>query len=188
MQPDKLSDYIVPTNCDICGGREIRIDYGTRYYTCNVCKALRPFSHRMKEEIVTSPVCYNCGINDVCDKKADTVIACEHKEPKEARRDNEGKIPYANLPMDLLAGSAYVMAYGEKRYGRANYRQGYADVYSPLNSLMRHVSQLQAALEIEDKDGSKGLLIDESGFCHVHHVVTSALLLIHTMKLKGYKV
>ena len=110
--------------------------------------------------------------------------------PKGALRFNEGKTPYAYLPFDLLDGAARVMEYGGKKYGDPeNYRKGYEDLRSPLSSLMRHVGLLQRAIATEDKDGSGGLLIDaESGHGHIHHVITSTLLLLHSLRLKGYKI
>jgi hypothetical protein len=94
----------------------------------------------------------------------------------EALRFNQGKTPYGNLPLDLLDGAARVMAYGEKRYGRANYRKGYTDLMSPYHSLLRHALALQPVIEQEQfQEG--GPLYDESGEAHVHHIITSALIL-----------
>ena len=106
----------------------------------------------------------------------------------EAKRFNEGKVDYSQLPLDLLDGAASVMEYGSKKYSKYNYRKGYANLESPLASLIRHLVQVQQTIEKEDIDGSKGILLDsESGLAHIHHVVTSTLLLIHSMRLKGYK-
>lgn len=108
----------------------------------------------------------------------------------EALRFNQGKTPYGNLPLDLLDGAARVMAYGAKKYGDSeNFRKGYSDLLSPLHSLIRHTAELQRAIQTNDKDGSGGYLLDkESGEGHAHHIVTSALILIHSMRLQGYKV
>lgn len=114
------------------------------------------------------------------------------EEKKEALRFNEGKTPYVYLPLDLLDGAARVMEYGEIKYsagGPENFRKGYSDLKNPLSSLIRHVEQLQRAVMKEDADGSAGHLLDkESGHAHIHHVITSAMLLIHSMRLKGWKV
>lgn len=107
----------------------------------------------------------------------------------EAKRYNEGKPAMGYLPLDLLDGAARVMEYGAKKYEPENYRKGYSDLYSPLSSLVRHVAELQRAVATEDLDGEKGHLLDrESGQSHIHHVITSALLLVHSMRLKGYTV
>lgn len=111
------------------------------------------------------------------------------EEKKEALRFNEGKAPMGYLPLDLLDGAARVMEYGATKYTVGNYRNGYSDLMSPLSSLVRHVATLQRAMEAEDKDGAQGHLLDaESGQAHVHHVITSAMLLIHSMRLKGWEV
>ena len=107
---------------------------------------------------------------------------------EEALRFNETKPNYAQLPLDLLDGAARVMDYGAKKYTPGNYRKGYTDLDSPLASLIRHVVSLQQSIHQEDLNGSKGALLDESGFAHIHHVITSALLLVHSMRLKGYEV
>jgi hypothetical protein len=106
----------------------------------------------------------------------------------DAKRFNEGKTPYGNLPLDLLDGAARVMAKGEVKYTRANYRLAYSDLMSPLHSLLRHAAALQPAIEQElyDKDGP--LFDAESGEAHIHHVITSALILIQAMRKKGIAV
>ncbi len=106
-----------------------------------------------------------------------------------ALRFNEGKTPYGNLPLDLLDGAARVMAYGAKKYGDSeNFRKGYDDLVSPLHSLIRHTVELQRAIQTQDKDGTGGHLLDkESGEGHLHHIVTSAIILLHSMRLKGFK-
>jgi hypothetical protein len=112
------------------------------------------------------------------------------KKEYEALRFNEGKTPYAFLPMDLLDGTAKVMEYGANKYGDSeNFRKGYSDLKSPLSSIIRHLVELQRAVHTMDKDGSKGYLLDsESGQAHVHHVITSTVMLIHSMRLQGFDV
>jgi hypothetical protein len=108
--------------------------------------------------------------------------------PTGALRKSVGKAPLGYLPLDLCEGAAKVMQYGAVKYSPGNYRKGFPPVEA-LHSLMRHVAAVQAALESEDKDGGKGLLLDpESQQAHIHHVVTSALILIQSMKLGGYQV
>lgn len=102
----------------------------------------------------------------------------------EALRFNSGKIPYGNLPMDTLSGAARVMQKGELKYSRANWRLGYSDLMSPLHSLMRHVAEVQYAIENEDHER---WIDSESGEAHLNHVLTSAMLLVHSARLKGWK-
>ena len=108
-----------------------------------------------------------------------------------ARRNSIGKTPYAYLPLDLLDGAAWVMQLGATKYGNGNYRKGFEPL-DALNSLLRHVTSLQLAVSTEDMDGSAGHLLDDgaggSGQAHIHHVITSALILLDSMRLKGYKV
>lgn len=113
-----------------------------------------------------------------------------NKQAAEALRYNEGKVPMAYVPMDLLDGAAKVMAYGAKKYGDSeNFRKGYSDLLSPLSSVMRHLVEVQRAVHTKDVDNSKGHLLDsESGEAHVHHLITSVMMLIHSMRLQGYKV
>jgi hypothetical protein len=110
--------------------------------------------------------------------------------PKEALRFNEGKTPYAYVPMDLLDGAAKVMQYGAAKYRDSeNFRKGYSDLLSPLSSVMRHLVEVQRSIHTNDLDNTKGYLLDkESGEAHIHHLLTSVMLLIHSMRLKGYKV
>ena len=109
--------------------------------------------------------------------------------PKEALRFNEGKTPYAYVPMDLLDGAAKVMAYGAKKYNDSeNFRKGYSDLLSPLSSVIRHLVEVQRSIHTNDLDNTKGHLLDkESGEAHIHHLLTSVMLLIHSMRLKGFK-
>ena len=108
-----------------------------------------------------------------------------------ARRNSIGKTPYAYLPLDLLDGAAWVMQLGATKYGNGNYRKGFHPL-DALNSLLRHVTSLQLAVSTEDMDGSAGHLLDDgaggSGQAHIHHVITSTLILLDSMRLKGYKV
>lgn len=105
-----------------------------------------------------------------------------------ALRHNSGKTPFSAFPLDLCSGAARVMGKGRIKYAKGNYRKGYEDVESPTDSLIRHTGVVQRAVEADDKDGLLGYLFDESGECHIHHVVTSALLIIQTMQLLGWDV
>jgi hypothetical protein len=112
----------------------------------------------------------------------------EYVSPTGAKRNSVGKAPLGYFPLDLVEGAAAVMEYGAGKYSPGNYRKGFPPVEA-LHSLMRHVAAVQAAVEADDKDGSAGLLLDaESGQAHIHHVVTSALILVQSMKKEGWKV
>ena len=105
-----------------------------------------------------------------------------------AKRNSLGKIPYGDLPLDLLAGAAWVMNYGARKYGHSNYRKGF-EPRDAMHSVLRHISSLQAAIEQDDKTGDKGLLLDdETKQAHIHHAITSLLILVQSMHLKGYAV
>ena len=106
----------------------------------------------------------------------------------EAKRFNSGKTPYGNLPLDLLDGAARVMHKGETKYGRSNYRAGYSDLMSPYHSLLRHVVALQPVIEQGLYEEGGPLYDDESGEAHVHHAITSALILVQAMRKKGLKI
>jgi hypothetical protein len=111
----------------------------------------------------------------------------EYVSPTGAKRNSVGKAPLGYFPLDLCEGAAAVMKYGAGKYSPGNFRAGYPPVEA-LHSLMRHVAAVQAAVEADDKDGSAGLLLDaESGQAHIHHVVTSALILVQSMKKEGWK-
>ena len=130
---------------------------------------------------------------ELMDKPVDTSKLTGRKDDKDkpgALRFNDGKTPYGNLPFDLLDGAAKVMAYGANKYGDSeNFRKGYNDLLSPLHSLFRHSAELQRAIQTMDVDNANGFLLDsESKEAHIHHVVTSALMLIHSMRLKGFKI
>lgn len=112
----------------------------------------------------------------------------EYVSPTGAKRNSVGKAPLGYFPLDLAEGAAAVMAYGAGKYSPGNYRKGFPPAEA-LHSLMRHVAAVQAAVEADDKDGSAGLLLDaESGQAHIHHVVTSALILVQSMKKEGWGV
>jgi len=98
------------------------------------------------------------------------------------------KVPYDLLPLDLLDGASRVFRHGMKKYARNNYRNGFEPVRL-LGALLRHTASLQQAIEQEDLDGSKGFLLDEeSGLSHIHHVLCSTMMLVDSMRKKGFKI
>jgi hypothetical protein len=134
-------------------------------------------------------ICVNCYNKNL--QAEGFTIQEESKEPPkaEALRFNEGKTPYAYVPMDLLDGAAKVMAYGANKYKDSeNFRKGYSDLLSPLSSVIRHLVEVQRSIHTNDLDNTKGHLLDkESGEAHIHHLITSVMMLIHSMRLKGFK-
>lgn len=108
--------------------------------------------------------------------------------PTGALRNSVGKTPYAFLPLDLLDGAAQVMAYGATKYSPDNFRKGFPP-REAMHSLLRHVTALQRAIALEDKAGDAGYLLDaESGQGHIHHAITSLLILVDSMRKEGFKV
>jgi len=116
-------------------------------------------------------------------------VEATYTSPTGALRNNVGKVPYGYLPLDLLDGAAQVMAFGATKYKDAeNYRKGFP-VLETLHSLMRHTTDLQRALATGDKTGDLGHLKDtQSKLGHIHHVITSALIMLDSMRLEGYDV
>jgi Domain of unknown function (DUF5664) len=108
----------------------------------------------------------------------------------QAKRDNAGKTPYAYLPLDLLDGASRVMAFGASKYGLNNFRKGYEDLKSPLNSILRHAVAVQHAILVTDEkpDELELFMRDaESGESHIDHLITSCLLLKQAIKVKQEK-
>lgn len=113
--------------------------------------------------------------------------ATETTEPKleHGKRFNKSKTPYHLVPLDLLDGTARVFKHGEIKYGRGNYRKGYEDVLETTGSLLRHYTEFQKFLN----DGDEATLYDkETGECHLHHLICSALISLQAMRKNGYKV
>jgi len=144
------------------------------------------------EAVLAGSICLRCYYKNLQAEGFTTRGSFDlgEEESKEALRFNDGKTPYAYVPMDLLDGAAKVMEYGAKKYKDSeNFRKGYSDLRSPLSSVMRHLVEVQRAVHTNDVDNARGHLLDkESGEAHIHHLITSVLLLIHSMRLKGFKV
>lgn len=138
------------------------------------------FTNSDGKESLTIDGSWNIGT-----KSPETKLDVEDK----ALRFNEGKPEYGYLPLDTLDGAARVMSYGKNKYSKGNFRKHYEDEMSPLHSLIRHVAALQRAMESDDKDGTKGFLNDkESGLAHIHHVLTSAMILVQSMRNHDYDI
>jgi hypothetical protein len=112
----------------------------------------------------------------------------QHVSPTGAKRNTVGKIPYEFLPLDLLDGASKVMKKGADKYGNDNFRLGFEPLHC-LGSLIRHLSSIQQAIQHNDKHDEMGLLLDEeTGISHVHHILTSTLILIQSLRVQGWKV
>jgi hypothetical protein len=105
-----------------------------------------------------------------------------------AIRFNEGKAPMQYLPLDQLQGLCKVLQSGEFKYGRSNWRHGF-DPFVSLGSVIRHLSEIRLAIEVEDKSNEQNHLYDkESGMPHIDHLLASLIILRNDMVLKGYKI
>lgn len=117
-----------------------------------------------------------------------TELTSSYVSPTGAKRDSSKKTPYGLVPLDLLDGTARVFRLGEVKYGRSNYRKGFPP-FETLGSVIRHLTSIQQAIDVEDFDGSKGYLLDaESGEAHVHHLSCSILIMIDSLRRAGYNV
>ncbi len=81
-------------------------------------------------------------------------------------KSDNGKSPCTLIPKDAVWGMADAFAFGAKKYGRHNFRNGIA--YSRLaDACMRH---LTAYMESENND-------PESGLSHIDHALASLAML-----------
>lgn len=101
-----------------------------------------------------------------------------------ALKHDSDKIPYDLIPLDLLDGTARVFGHGLKKYGRNNYRLGFEPT-RPLGAVLRHLTEVQKAIETGD---NIHMIDSETGEAHLHHAVCSLLILIDSLRKKGEKV
>jgi len=85
---------------------------------------------------------------------------------KEAKKFDEGKPGFSNIPRLALLEVAKVMTHGANTYGKFNY-SGEIEATRLTDALERHLSKY---LINED--------IDESGYHHIAHVAANALMLL----------
>lgn len=83
---------------------------------------------------------------------------------------DEGKAPLGLLPRYSLEQAAAVLAFGARKYGRHNWRQGIA-VQRNLDAALRHI---YAANEREDFD-------PESGLLHLAHALCCIMFALDTI-------
>lgn len=93
-----------------------------------------------------------------------------------AKRYNNGKLRWRNIPHFMLKGLIEVGQYGEQKYGETwNFLKG-DSVSSVLDSLIRHYEQLESPFESDfDK---------ESGKLHAYHIAWNALYLAYILEHK----
>lgn len=117
-----------------------------------------------------------------------TLEKANYTSPTGALRASSNKVQFQQIPLDLLDGTARVFKVGETKYGRWNWRKGFPP-YETLGSIFRHLKDVQLAIELEDRDGTKGALKDrESGEAHCHHLLCSVLILIDSLRRDEWEV
>lgn len=79
------------------------------------------------------------------------------------------------LPLDVLEQVAQVLAYGAKKYGENNFREGFK--YSRLlGATLRHLSKWQNGENLDQ----------ESGLSHLSHAIASLMFLVsHDLHREG---
>jgi hypothetical protein len=103
-----------------------------------------------------------------------------------AIKHDTGKVPYDILPLDLLDSTAKVFGHGAKKYTRGNFRKGGGfDPYRPLGAALRHLAEVQRALDT----GNHDVLVDKDfGESHLAHAICSLLILTDSMRQRGWNV
>ncbi len=103
-----------------------------------------------------------------------------------AKKFDTGKTPYDLVPLDLLDGVARVFKGGENKYGLDNFRSnGGFDPRRPLAAMMRHVMEIQRSIITGDQER----MVDKDfGEAHIHHAICSALILVDSLRQRGWKV
>lgn len=94
-----------------------------------------------------------------------------------AKRYNNGKLRWRNIPHFMLKGLVEVGQYGEQKYGETwNFLKG-DSVSAVMESIMRHYEQLESPFESDfDK---------ESGKLHAYHIAWNALYLAYILEHKS---
>lgn len=72
------------------------------------------------------------------------------KESEQALRYNNGKPKLSMVDLNCLEPCARVLEYGANKYARDNWKKG-MNLTSILDSLMRHVADLQAGKTIDEE-------------------------------------
>lgn len=92
---------------------------------------------------------------------------------EEAKKKDEGKARMDLIPFDALHGVGMVLAFGVNKYAARNWEKGLA--WGRLvAALLRHTSAWMVGQDLDP----------ETGYHHLDHVATCALMLSATVKRK----
>lgn len=85
-----------------------------------------------------------------------------------ADRFNEGKPQWHQLHFKSLLPLIRVMEYGEKKYGKDNWRKG-QDIPSLCDCAMRHLTAFMDGEELDP----------ESGVSHIGHIMANCMMIVY---------
>ena len=88
-----------------------------------------------------------------------------------ADRFNEGKPQWHQLHFKSLLPLIRVMEYGEKKYGKDNWRKG-QDIPSLCDCAMRHLTAFMDGEELDP----------ESGVSHIGHIMANCMMIVYNME------
>jgi len=92
--------------------------------------------------------------------------------PKGGAKHDEGKVDLTLIPLIALESEARALMFGEKKYGRYNYTQGF-EVSRLTSAALRHI---YAYIGGQDVDS-------ESGLHHLGHARANLAMLLHCEQL-----
>jgi hypothetical protein len=142
---------------------------------CKCCNKVGPW--------VVCPSC-DASMKEPPEKEELKFNGIEKQAEEASVKHDSGKVPYSYVPLDLLDGTARVLEFGAKKYDRHNFRKGF-DPNRLLDAVLRHLTEVQNMLRTENTvDG----LDNESGLFHGHHAIADLLILVDTLRKKGYTV
>ena len=72
--------------------------------------------------------------------------------PEQAKRFNAGKPQLSYLDLNCLTPAVRVLEFGAQKYDRNNWKKG-SNVSQLIDSLLRHIADLQAGKTIDDDSG-----------------------------------
>ena len=87
-----------------------------------------------------------------------------------ADRFNEGKPQWHQLHFKSLLPLVRVMEYGEKKYGKDNWKKG-QDIPSLCDCAMRHLTAFMDGEELDP----------ESGVSHIGHIMANCMMIVYNM-------
>jgi hypothetical protein len=111
--------------------------------------------------------------DDYCNKHNNPPTREEVKMSKQqATKNDQGKAPISLIPSDYILGTASVFAFGGRKYGLNNFRNGIAHSRC-LDAAFRHLLAISRGEELDP----------ESGLPHIYHASCSIAMLDY-MRLK----